>query len=309
MKNTRAFTSRTRDGFPALVPLPPLGGYRGLFVIIAILMMTSCRSSKKENGDSTSSTTAQVGTRANDQEIVASVLESRQNVQGLRSKVSVRLAYGGKTASASGQLKMKRDEIVQVSITALGIMELGRLELTPQHLLVLDRVNNQYLQVAWSDVPELAQAGVDFTTFQALFWNELFVPGISGIPTASDFDVERQSGQLLLQPKATRANTKKLAVNFLVSTASALVEKTNVTPTDGRRKMSFQCAYADWNTLAGKKFPKSMNLNVRDGNNSYALTLTSSSLQADESMGNLTTRIPSGYRQVTLDQIMRMLAQ
>lgn len=280
--------------------------------IALVMAFVSCRSSKKAPKEDTdiTSTTAQVTTQpASDAQIVASVLAQQQTVKGLRSKVSVRLAYGGKSASASGQLKMKRDEIVQVSITALGIMELGRLELTPQYLLVLDRVNNQYLQVAWTDVPELAQAGVDFSTFQALFWNELFVPGISGTPAATDFDVDRQSSQLCLEPKATRANTKKVAVNFLVGAANALVEQTSVLPSDGRTKMSFQCAYSDWTALAGKKFPKTMNLNVSESNNIYALKLTSSSLQADESMDNLATRVPSGYKQVTLDQIMRMLAQ
>lgn len=281
-------------------------------VIALVMAFVSCRSSKKAQKEDTdiTSTTAQVTTQpASDAQIVASVLAQQQTVKGLRSKVSVRLAYGGKSASASGQLKMKRDEIVQVSITALGIMELGRLELTPQYLLVLDRVNNQYLQVAWTDVPELAQAGVDFSTFQALFWNELFVPGISGTPAATDFDVDRQSSQLCLKPKATRANTKKVAVNFLVGAANALVEQTSVVPSDGRTKMSFQCAYSDWSALAGKKFPKTMNLNVSESNNIYALKLTSSSLQADELMDNLATRVPSGYKQVTLDQIMRMLAQ
>lgn len=281
--------------------------------ITLVMALASCRSSKKTVKDDTdvnTSATAQVNTqRASDEQTVAKIIAGQQTTRGLRSKVNIRLSYGGKSTSASGQLKMKRDEIVQVSITALGIMELGRMELTPQHLLVLDRVNNQYLQVAWTDVPELADAGVDFTTFQALFWNELFVPGISGTPAPTDFEVEHQTKQLTLKPKTTRANTKQVAVNFLVGATNALIQQTNVVPSDSRRKMSFQCAYSDWNTLNGKQFPKEMMLNVVSGNSKYSLKLTSSNLQSDESMGNLNTRIPSGYRQVTLDQIMRMLAQ
>ena len=276
------------------------------------MALASCRSSKKAPKEDTdiTSTTTQVTTKpTSDAQVVASILAHQQTAKGLRSKVGVRLTYGGKNASASGQLKMKRDEIIQVSITALGIMELGRLELTPQHLLVLDRVNNQYLQVAWTDVPELAQAGVDFTTFQALFWNELFVPGISGTPAASDFDVDRKNTLLLLTPKATRANTKKVAVNFLAGAANTLLQQTDVKPSDGSTKLSFQCAYSDWTALAGKQFPKSMFLSVVEGNKSYALSLNSSNLQTDESMGNLATRVPSGYKRVTLDQIMKMLAQ
>ena len=285
-----------------------------LTLALALVMaLSSCRSSKKtvkEGDDTTTSATAQVSTqRASDEQTVAAVIAARQTAQGLRSKVSIRLTYDGKATSASGQLKMKRDEIIQVSITALGIMELGRLELTPQQLLVLDRVNNQYLQFAWSEVPELAEAGVDFTTFQALFWNELFVPGISGTPAATDFDVERQASLLNLKPRAARANTKKVAVNFLVGATNALIQKTDVTPSDGKKKMSFQCAYSDWISLNGKQFPKEMLLSVISGNTNYSLKLTSSNPQTDESLGNINTRIPSGYRQVTLDQIINMLAK
>ena len=280
--------------------------------ITLMMALSSCRSSKKTIKDDTDVTTSgstQINTKMSDEQTVASVIAGRQTTKGLRSKVGIRLSYDGKSTSTSGQLKMKRDEIIQVSITALGIMELGRMELTPQHLLVLDRVNNQYLQVAWTDVPELADAGVNFTTFQALFWNELFVPGISGTPSATDFEVERQTSQLTLRPKTARANTKKVAVNFLVGTTNALIQQTNVKPSDGKSKMNFQCAYSAWNTLEGKQFPKEMQLSVNGGSKSYALKLTASNLQADESMGNINTRIPTGYKQVTLDQIMRMLAQ
>lgn len=258
----------------------------------------------------TSGASIQVGTSQSlEDNIVASVAAGRQTAQGLRSKVSVKLSYAGKSASTSGQLKMKRDEIIQVSITALGIMELGRLELTPQHLLVLDRVNNQYLQVAWSDVPDLAQAGVDFSTFQALFWNELFVPGISGQPAPTDFNVERASSQMRLIPKSERANMKKVAVEFLVGASNSLIEQTNVKPSDGKAKMNFQCTYSNWTTLDQKKFPREMYLSVLSGSSNYALTLTSTNPQVDESMGNINTRVPSGYRQVTLDQIMSMMAK
>lgn len=283
---------------------------RFALAITLVLALASCRSTKKDGIDGTTSESSQVTTKpSEDDKIVATVAAARQTARGIRSRVSVKLKYGGKSASASGQLKMKRDEIIQVTITALGIMEVGRLELTPQYLLVLDRVNKQYLQTRWSEVPELVNAGVDFTTFQALFWNELFVPGISGAPAATDFQVEHINTQLRLTPKASRANTTKVAANFLVGATNALLQQTNVTPTDGRTKMSFQCTYSDWGTLAQKKFPQEMFLSVMSGSKNYSLTLSSSNLQVDESMSDLSTRVNTGYKRVTLDEIMKMLAQ
>ena len=61
--------------------------------------------------------------------------------------------------------------------------------------------------------------------------------------------------------------------------------------------------------LDGKHFPKSMYLSVGEGSKNYSLTLDHSSLQADEQMGDLTSRVPSGYKRVTLEQIMRMLTK
>ncbi len=282
----------------------------GLCCLMTLLV--GCRSTKKAVKDDTDVTTAATPvppvTPAGDS-FVARVIANRQMAKGLRSRVSVKLSYDGRSVSAGGALKMKRDEIIQVSVTALGIMEVGRLELTPQQLLVLDRVNKQYLQIAWHDVPELAQAGIDFSTFQALFWNELFVPGITGTPAATDFDIDEQAANRHIKPKAKRANTKAVAVSFLADAAKALLQQTNVVPADASRSMSFQCAYADWTTLAQKQFPRQMLLSVSASKKQYALTLNSSNLQTDETMGDLSTRVPTGYKRVTMEQIVRMLAQ
>lgn len=286
--------------------------HAALPLLAIVLLLFSCRSSKKVVTDDpsvpASSTAVQTGP-SSDAMLVTAVAANRQTAKGLRSRVNIKLQYDSQSASASGQLKMKRDEIIQVTITALGLMEVGRLELTPQQLLVLDRVNKQYLQVAWDEVPELAQAGVDFTSFQALFWDELFVPGISGSPEAADFDVEHESSTLRLTPKASRANTKKVAVNFLVATAKAMISQTNLQPSNGHAGTTFSCNYDDWGAVAGKPFPQQMTLNVTSGGKNYTLRLNSSNLQADESMGQLNTRVGTGYKRVTLQQILKMLAK
>lgn len=282
------------------------------FAIILVMAMASCRSSKKatQGDDIATSTTSQVSTKPSTEEkTVAAVIANQQTAKGLHGRVGLKLRYGSSSASASGQIKMKRDECILVTVMALGIMEVGRMELTPQHLVVLDRVNKQYLQVGWSEVPELANAGVDFSTFQALFWNELFVPGIKGTPAATDFEVKPEVNGIRLTPKAARANTKKLAANFLVGTSTSLVQQTNVVPTDGQSRMNFQCTYSDWGKLGGKKFPKEMFLNVNEGSKNYSLTLSHSNLQTDETLDISPTRVPTGYKRVTLEQIVKMLAK
>ena len=51
-------------------------------------------------------------------------------MQTLTAKASVAIQTGGKSISANGTLRMKRNDVIQLSITFLG-MEVGRMEFFP----------------------------------------------------------------------------------------------------------------------------------------------------------------------------------
>lgn len=73
---------------------------------------------------------------------------------------------------------MKRDEVIQLSLTApfIGI-EVARAEISPDGILVMDRLNKRYVQVSFAELKGLAKADLDFHSLQALFLNEIFLPG------------------------------------------------------------------------------------------------------------------------------------
>ena len=55
--------------------------------------------------------------------------------------------------------------------------EVGRIEFTPDYVLVLDRMHKEYIKADYNQLDFLRDNGLNFYSLQALFWNQLFLPG------------------------------------------------------------------------------------------------------------------------------------
>ena len=155
---------------------------------------------------------------------------NRQTETTLTAKASIKLQAGEKSAGVSGTLRMKRDDVIQLSLAFLGLMEVGRLEITPDYFLLIDRMNHQYVRVAYSQVPFFQQSGIDFHTFQSLFWGELFLPGDAGkAPQSQSYEQEIAGDTLSLTSEVRR----QAALHFVASLSRALLLQTSVVARDG----------------------------------------------------------------------------
>ena len=95
-------------------------------------------------------------------------------VKALTAKLNMTLESGGKHVNVGGTYRLKRDEVVQLNLTYTMIftVNVGTLELTPDYLLVIDRLNKRYCRVTYDQVPSLAEAGINFDKLQRVFWGE-----------------------------------------------------------------------------------------------------------------------------------------
>ncbi len=297
-----------------------------LLLLVLPLLLAGCRSSKKatREPDTTTGATTSGGesaggrssgkdgassesagsSRAKDKKkkMVSHINENRQTASGIRGRLNISLKAGSSPLSASGSIKMKRDEIIQLSVTALGLMEIGRLELTPEYLCILDRYHKRYLKERWQDIPSLRSANVDFHTFQAIFWNELFLPGSSALPTDEDFRWSTSGKRLKFEPKE---KNPKMEVTFYTDEDKDLIYQTSLVARQGKLRFDSNCSA--WNKLDGKKFPASLRLAI-SGSKAYSVDLSFTRLQTDEGMGDIATPIAEGkYTKVSLDNILKGL--
>lgn len=99
---------------------------------------------------------------------------AKTTAQAVTAKLNLSLDAGSKKVNLGGNYRLKRDEVIQINLTytMLFTINVGTMELTPDYMLVVDRMGKRYCRVRYSDVPTLAQAGINFDYLQRVFWGE-----------------------------------------------------------------------------------------------------------------------------------------
>ena len=108
------------------------------------------------------------------QAFLLQVNDNAQHARFITSKIKFSVEVGNQNMTLTGNLKMKRDDVIRLQLMAFGFVEAGRLEFTPDYVLIIDRINKLYLKVPYSHLDFMRNSNIDFYVIQALFWNELF---------------------------------------------------------------------------------------------------------------------------------------
>ena len=160
-----------------------------LTAVCSILLLGSCGSSKNLQGAGSSSASQQKenATKGSDSHqseslkklaFVQKVSDNQVYTKNIVGNMSFNLQAGDKDVTVPGKLSMRKDEIIRIQlfIPILGT-EVGRLEFTPDHVLIIDRLHKEYIKADYTQVDFLKKQGISFYSLQALFWNQLLLPG------------------------------------------------------------------------------------------------------------------------------------
>lgn len=273
-----------------------------LFVIVlCAIVIASCRSHKNAMSDSSNP----LAESFTSQKAVEMVNANRVTEQTVTSRISFNAIAGSQKVSVGGSLKMKRDDVIQLSLVAMGIFEAGRLELTQDYLMIVDRMGHKYVKVNYKDVEFLRNAGVDFFTFQSLFWNELFVPGDKGaVPTGEHFTKDIVNNDIRLSNNDSRYAT----ISFLANALNGLIKETNISAKQNTGTPLFQWQYQEFDKLGTQAFPSKMKILI-NGSKPLEATLSLSHIKNDndwETRTNLSSRYTEVPIEVIIKKIMTM---
>ena len=151
-----------------------------LFTFLLLLMLASCHSSKKATKDksdktkpTTTITTPTTTTSSNKQD--ADLNKAKIAVgTNFTSKVKVTITQEGKEITTNGNLRMRYDDVIQLTLVdpLVGIAEIGRIELSPNKILIIDRVNKRYVDTTYDEFSAFKTRNIDFPTIQDFFWQE-----------------------------------------------------------------------------------------------------------------------------------------
>ncbi len=226
-------------------------------LLFLALLLVGCRSTSRLEKSTEEKPKTGMTAEEHAEYFVKKVAANAQTAPTLTSRIKMNINAAGQDVSVSGSLRMKRDDVVQLSLTFLG-MEVARMEFSPQEVLLIDRFNKQYVRATYADVSFLRQAGLDFYTLQALFWNELFVPGQKRLPLGRNFRASESGKYTLL----TLSEAPKLEYAFLCATPTARIDRLTVQSKNMGEAGKFEWRYADYETVSGKAFPTKMSCKV-----------------------------------------------
>jgi len=265
-------------------------GWMGL----CVLLLVSCKTTK--SGLASGSLSGAEGAA-----YVSGVIDNALTCESLTGKMKFVLDTNGKQLSLGGNLRMKRNDVIQLSLVAFGLMEAARIEFTADEVLVVDRVNKQYVRASYADLDFLNEAGVNFYTLQALFWNELFLPG--GTPVTAEeskaFRVTKETDQAVLTGKSTRL----FSTRFFTSLTDGLLRKTEISAVP---PYQLNWNYEEFTPVETKPFPGKMRIDLEGLKRPVTVTLRLSNVRADADW-ETRTKVSGRYRQVTTDELLKLL--
>lgn len=218
------------------------------------LAMAGCGSKKAATEGTSSSVDKHNGGNVQALAFVQKVANQKVSTQNIVGKMSLNVQMGSKNITVPGSLHMRYGEVIRIQafIPLLG-SEVGRIEFTPDYVLVIDRMHKEYIKEDYNKVDFLKNNGLNFYSLQALFWNQLFMPGTTSISNANllDFGVTETGNSKNITLKKGNLNIVWNAdnANGRISTAKA----TYSSLTQG--KSSLNWTYSNFKAVAGKMFP------------------------------------------------------
>lgn len=287
--------------------------YFCMMLIAASLAVVSC-GTKKASVDAMSSATGTASTTASAEnrkiDFMRKVYDNEVYTRSISSKIKFTINTGRKDLSVSGSLRMKKDEVIRIQLTPFGLMEVGRLEFAKDYVLLMDRINKEYVKASYAEVDFLQKNGLDFYALQALFWNQLFVPG---------------------EQKITDSSLKKFSVTFNDAVANTIVSlkrgsmeyQWSADKTSGRLrsvdvtynskssgKTTVTCNYGSFKPVGRKHFPTDITLLMKsDAVKSSKPMSVNISLDGIDTDGDWDTytSVSGKYRQVSVQDVINRL--
>lgn len=269
---------------------------RYVWVVASVLLMAACSTSRHAEKSS------MIG-NLKGEEYLEKYIEYAPRWEAVTGKVAFTLNAGGKgPVSLNATMRMKKGEVIQLSVAPLLGIEVARMEITPTRILAIDRLHKRYVEISFETLSGMLHTDLDFNSLQSLFLNEVFLPGKTRLEAGDvrRFRVTSEGSQALLIPQSS----ERLSCRFFTGAESGLLEKTCL-GMEGT-EYSLEWDYGDFVGLGGKQFPCHMVARVaKSGGKGYSLDMRFSRLSTDADW-SATVDLSSKYSKMDVQDLLKL---
>lgn len=289
-----------------------------IILSLAALSLTGCAIQKRITDSSTNPIVEKSEVADNSEKARIDFLDMVNSNASYQKNITAGITFritqdNGKEISVPGQLRMRKDQIIRLSLQVpiLG-SEVGRMEFSKDYVVIIDRMHKQYIKASYKQVGFLRDNGIDFYTLQALFWNKLLLPGKStvGYTDLDKFSTDVTTG---VQQIPIKLKDGKLTYTWTAERKNGVIESTEVDyQGSGNSNSSLIWLYSKFNTFGSKPFPYDNTLTVMTTvNGKYKM------IKASYEINNISTSddwdatitIPTKYKEVSAEEILGKLTK
>ena len=264
-----------------------------------MLAVTSCRTHRKAVKEDSS--VVKVDTLKK-QAFLQKVNDNAQHAHFITSKVKFSVEVGARQMTLTGNLRMKRDDVIRLQLMAFGFVEAGRLEFTKEYVLIMDRIDKLYMKVPYAQIDFLRNSQIDFYVLQSLFWNELFQPGKVKV---TDEALKTYTTELDGEDAIIMMENGKMSYRWLADKVNTRVKMANIMYNDRfRGNYQLNWDYENFQQNNRKYFPMEHKISLTTPEKEVKLGMTLNYMGADENW-ETRTEVSSKYRQVSVEEILQ----
>ena len=281
----------------------------------ALLLMASCGTTKKMEGagkvnanDKKTETKAEQSAALRNLAFVQKVSDNQVYTNNIVGNMNFNLQAADKDITVPGKLSMRKDEVIRIQlfIPILGT-EVGRLEFTPNYVLIIDRLHKEYIKADYTQVDFLKKQGISFYSLQALFWNQLLLPGER---TVKESDLKKFDATLDVAGDNVPVSFKNGNMTYSWSanrttgriTAADVVYKSTQNGTS-----NLHVDYGNFKSVGVKMFPATLNLTMTTTatrkKQEAKISLELNQVKTD-SKWSTQTEISSKYKQISPTDVL-----
>lgn len=278
--------------------MKPLSIIKLMAIVAVTVLFAACKSTKNLQNESANDT----GSIVEQHQFLQKVSDNSQDAKFITSKIKFQVQVGPQDLTLTGNLKMKRDDVIRLQLMAFGFVEAARLEFTKEYVLIMDRINKQYLRVPYDYLAFMRNSGINFYSLQALFWNELFQPGEEKL---TEEKLDNYQANMVTNDVVISYDRDKLSYRWLADKNNAMIKMANVIYKDKYRgNTQLNWDYDKFEPVGKKQFPT---------NNVITFTMPEKEVKinmrlnyiGNESDWETRTEVSGRYKEVMIDEILR----
>ena len=272
------------------------------FILITSFLLVACSSKKNVVTDNpsvnTGSTTAEMMKMAEKSKIA----NSYGSWNTLQTSGNISLG-GSKSLSSAMTMKMVRGKSIYISVRPFGVMEVAKLVITGDTLIVVDKVHKRYL----CENVKLITNGIpaDVSTVQDIFLGRAFIlgKGTYNNSLSSDCGLEEKDDKIVLYPPKRKEGD--FDYEFVFDKAYKILSA-SVSPIDSGGNDNYTVVYDKVKKTVAGNVPQSLKMSTVISGSPAKLSLEYKDFKWNEDV-KIDTSLPKNYDRMKGSSLLNLL--